>query len=46
MVPRIYICFTCLRDRALLPLHYEALQHATGGAPVYYVFDNAEALLL
>lgn len=45
MVPRIYICFTCLRDRALLPLHYEALQRATGGVPVYYVFDKAEALL-
>lgn len=38
----IYVCFTCLRDLALLPLHHAALMQAVPGAPVYYVFSPAE----
>ena len=45
MNARIYVCFTCLRDRTLLPFHYEALQQVAPGAPVYYVFDKTEAIL-
>lgn len=43
MSRNIYVCFTCLRDSALLPIHYEALQRAVPGAPVYYVYDKPEA---
>lgn len=43
MSRNIYICFTCLRDSALLPFHYEALKRAVPGAAVYYVFSKAEA---
>lgn len=42
MQQNIYVCFTCLRDLALLPLHHEALMHAVPGAAVYYVFTPAE----
>lgn len=43
-MPRnLYVCFTCLRDSSLLPIHYTALQSAVPGAPVYYVYDKHEA---
>ena len=43
-MPRnLYVCFTCLRDSALLPFHYKALQSAVPEAPVYYVYDKHEA---
>lgn len=42
MPPHIYICFTCLRDAALLPLHHAALIRATPQARVYYVFTPEE----
>lgn len=42
-MPRnIYVCFTCLRDSALLPLHYTALKRALPGVRVYYVFEPEE----
>lgn len=42
MPARIYVCFTCLRDINLLPLHYAALCQAAPQARVYYVFTPEE----
>ena len=42
MTPRIYVCFTCLRDSALLAPHHTALTRAVPGARVYYVFTPEE----
>ena len=38
----VFCCFTCRRDEALLPFHYEAIQLACPGAPVVYAVDAAE----
>lgn len=35
------VCFTCKRDEALLPLHYNAIRRVTD-SPVYYFVDEAE----
>lgn len=38
-----YVCFTCLRDEPLLPLHYAAIMRADPQAEVYYQVEQAEA---
>lgn len=38
-----YVCFTCLRDEALLPLHYSAIMRADPLAEVYYQVEDTEA---
>lgn len=42
MTQNVYVCFTCLRDSDLLPLHYQALRQAVPGVRVYYVFSLEE----
>lgn len=42
LTPRAFVCWVCMRDYPLLPLHYAALRHVAPQDAILYIWDSTE----